>query len=181
MKLSKVFGKNAIILHNKRCVPPSIPLYSLQIDLINGGIKKLENLKGKKLLLVNTASECGYTAQYKELQKLQDTYAEQLVVIGFPANDFKEQEKAGNDEIVQFCKTSFGVRFPLVKKSVVVKSDAQNEVFNWLTHSNKNGWNDKAPEWNFSKYLINEHGMLTHYFGPAISPMDEKIIEAIKG
>ena len=121
-------------------------------------------------MLVNTASNCGYTAQYKELEELYEKYKNQLVIIGFPANDFKEQEKGSDEEIAQFCRVNYGISFPLSKKSVVIKSPEQNPVFRWLTDKSRNGWNDKPPTWNFSKYLVNEEGTLTHYFDPAIPP-----------
>ena len=139
----------------------------------------LQHLKGKKVMLVNTASDCGYTDQYDDLQKLYEEYKDKLVVIGFPANDFKEQEKGTDEEIAQFCKLNFGVTFPLMKKSSVIKGPQQNEVFKWLTDSAKNGWNNKPPSWNFSKYIVNEEGVLTNYFGSSISPMSKDVLKAI--
>ena len=103
-----------------------------------------------------------------------------LVIIGFPANDFKEQEKSSDEEIEQFCKLNFGVSFPLMKKSSVKKNDLQNEVFRWLSDPARNGWNRRGPVWNFSKYLVNEEGKLINYFGPAISPMDKTVMKAIE-
>ena len=103
-----------------------------------------------------------------------------LLVIGFPANDFKEQEKGTDEEIMQFCKLNYGVTFPLMKKSVVIRSAGQNPVFQWLTDSAKNGWNNKYPSWNFSKYLVNENGILTNYFDPSVSPLGKEIREAIE-
>jgi glutathione peroxidase len=139
----------------------------------------LESYKGKKLMLVNTASDCGYTNQYEDLQKLYQQFNNQLEIIAFPANDFKEQEKGSDSDIAQFCKVNFGVTFPLAKKSVVVKSNDQNNIFKWLTNKAKNGWNEKAPSWNFSKYLIDEQGTLTHYFDPSVSPLSDVVVEAI--
>ena len=105
---------------------------------------------------------------------------DKLLVIGFPANDFKEQEKGTDDEIAEFCKLNFGVNFPLMKKSVVKKNAEQNEIFKWLTDSSKNGWNSKAPSWNFTKYLVNEEGVLTNYFGSSVSPASIDVVNAIK-
>ncbi|HXL59000.1 MAG TPA: glutathione peroxidase, partial [Chitinophagaceae bacterium] len=136
--------------------------------------------KGKKVLLVNTASDCGYTGQYEELEKLYQQYKQRLIVIGFPANDFKEQEKGSDEEIAQFCTINYRITFPLMKKSIVIKSPGQNEVFQWLTDKNKNGWNDQQPVWNFSKYLVNEEGILSWYFDPSISPMSNSAINAIR-
>jgi glutathione peroxidase len=135
-------------------------------------------LKGKKVLLVNTASDCGYTNQYADLQKLFEKNSDRLIILGFPANDFKEQEKGTDEQIAQFCQINFGVTFPLAKKSSV-KGDHKNEIFKWLSEKNKNGWNSKQPSWNFSKYLVNEQGQLTHYFDPAVSPLSDEVIEAI--
>jgi glutathione peroxidase len=140
----------------------------------------MEAFKGRYLLVVNTASECGYTRQFEELQKLYEKFSDRLMVLGFPANDFKEQEKGSDEQIAAFCKVNFGVTFPLMKKSSVVKGGNQHPVFAWLSHANQNGWNDQEPEWNFSKYLISKEGVLTHYFGPSVSPLDDKVIQALK-
>lgn len=129
---------------------------------------------------MNTASNCGYTNQYEDLQKLYQQFNDQLQIIAFPANDFKEQEKGNDTDIAQFCQVNFGVTFPLAKKSVVIPSGDQNNIFQWLTDKSKNGWNEKSPSWNFSKYLVNEQGTLTHYFDPSVSPLSEDVIKAVK-
>lgn len=172
-------GKNTTKLAGKNA-SPIIPFYSLKDTLIDGTPFNFDSLKGKKILLVNTASDCGYTGQYADLQKLSEKYKEKLAVIGFPANDFKEQEKGGNAEIAQFCKINFGVNFPLMKKSSVLKGANQNEIFNWLTNASKNGWNDKQPSWNFCKYLVDENGKLINYFGSSVEPFSTELISAIK-
>ncbi len=179
MWATKSADKNAKVLTNTTAMPED-PFYSLKDTLNNGKPIDFESLKGKKVLLVNTASDCGYTNQYADLQALHEKFKDQLVVIGFPANDFKEQEKANDDSIAEFCKVNFGVTFPLIKKSVVVKAENQNPVFKWLTDPKRNGWNGQAPSWNFSKYLINEKGQLTDYFDPSISPMGDEVLAAIK-
>jgi glutathione peroxidase len=176
---TKLMGRNTKVLTNSKNVPPQESIYSLQVPLNNGNNLSLETYKGKKLMLVNTASDCGYTNQYDDLQKLYQQFNNQLEIIAFPANDFKEQEKGSDSDIAQFCKINFGVTFPLAKKSVVVKSNDQNTIFKWLTNKAKNGWNEKAPSWNFSKYLINEQGTLTHYFDPSVLPLSEEVINAI--
>ncbi|MDQ6609930.1 MAG: glutathione peroxidase [Bacteroidota bacterium] len=172
-------SKKEKVRYNDKLIPPPISFYNLSLTLNNGKEFQLQQLKGKKVLLVNTASDCGYTAQYAALQKLYDHAHEDLEIIGFPANDFKEQEKGNDEEIAQFCVVNFGVRFPLAKKSSVLKSDAQNPIFTWLTNATKNGWNDQAPAWNFSKYLLNEQGVLTHYFPPSLSPLSKEILTAV--
>jgi len=178
MWFTKLTGKNTKELSGTR--QPPVSFYSLRGTLNNGESLDFAALQGKKVLLVNTASDCGYTNQYSELQKLSEQYKDKLVVIGFPANDFKEQEKGNDSEIAQFCKVNYGITFTLMKKSSVVTSSLQNPVFQWLTDSSKNGWNNKVPTWNFSKYLVNEKGVLTNYFDPSVSPDSEAVIKAIE-
>jgi glutathione peroxidase len=159
---------------------PAVPFYSLKAVTGSGKEFDFAELKGKKVLLVNTASDCGYTNQYDDLQKLHEKFNNQLVILGFPANDFKEQEKGSDEEIAKFCKVNFGVTFPLMKKSSVIKTPAQNEIFKWLSDSARNGWNNQAPKWNFSKYLVDENGVLLNYFDPAVSPLSKEVISAIE-
>src|ERR1043166_7028253 len=141
---SKVRGKNATILSNNK-TQPFISFYSLKDTLNNGNVFDFSSLRGKKVLLVNTASDCGYTNQYDALQKLFIEHASELTIIAFPANDFKHQEKGTDKEIEEFCRLNYGVTFPLMKKSIVKKRNDQNPVFQWLTDSTKNGWNNKPP------------------------------------
>ena len=178
MWFTRLTGKNSKELSGT--IQPPVSFYSLKTTLNNGDTLDFSNLKGKKVMLVNTASDCGYTNQYEELQKLSDKYKDKLVIIGFPANDFKEQEKGTDTDIAAFCKKNYGITFSLAQKSVVIKSAEQNPVFQWLTDSTKNGWNTKSPSWNFSKYLVNEQGVLTNYFGSSISPMSDDVQKAIK-
>ena len=179
MWVNKVTGKNTSVLTHA-AVPPPVSFYSLTTTLLNGTTLDMASLKGKKVLLVNTASACGYTAQLEQLQQLYSQYNPSLVIIGFPANDFKEQEQGSNEEIGSFCKKNYGVTFPLAEKSIVVKKPGQNSVFQWLTEPARNGWNSQAPTWNFSKYLVNETGMLTHYFAPGINPAGNEVLTAIR-
>ncbi|MGH2554041.1 MAG: glutathione peroxidase [Chitinophagaceae bacterium] len=178
MWYTKMRGKNVTELKNEQKQPP-VSFYSLKGILNNGSKLEFIDLKGKKVMLVNTASDCGYTDQYDALQKLYDQNKDHLVVIAFPSNDFKQEEKGTDEEIAQFCKINYGVTFPLVKKSVVKKTPGQNEVFRWLTDAALNGWNNKAPSWNFAKYLVNEEGVLTNYFGSSISPLSKDVSDAI--
>lgn len=164
------------VLTNQKNIQPAESIYDLTISLNTGEKISLSRFAGKKLLLVNTASDCGYTDQYDELQRLYIQEQQKLVVIGFPANDFKHQERGSDEQIAEFCRLNYGITFPLSKKSVVVKTGEQHEVFRWLTDKKRNGWNDKEPSWNFSKYLVNEKGVLTHYFDPAVSPMSKDLI-----
>lgn len=178
MWFTKLTGTKSKHLENKDKEPP-VSFYSLQAIANNGDQISFDSYRGKNILLVNTASNCGYTNQYEDLQKLSEQYGSKLVVIGFPANDFKEQEKGTDEEIAQFCKVNFGVSFPLMKKSVVIQSAGQNPVFQWLTDPAKNGWNNQYPTWNFSKYLVNEKGMLVNYFDPSVSPLAKEVTDAI--
>jgi glutathione peroxidase len=171
-------GLNTKNLSNEKAMP-TVSFYSLKDTLIDGEAFDFKQLKGKKIMLVNTASDCGYTGQYDDLQKLSEQYRDKLVVIGFPANDFKEQEKGSNEEIAAFCKLNFGVSFPLMKKSSVKKGPGQNKIFEWLTESTKNGWNSQAPSWNFCKYIVDEQGRLANYFGSTIEPLGKEIETAI--
>jgi glutathione peroxidase len=179
MWLNKITGSKTTNL-KKENAPAPVSFYSLRSELNNGNTFDFASLKGKKVLLVNTASDCGYTGQYDDLQKLFEEHKDQLIVLGFPANDFKEQEKGTDEEIAAFCRTNFHITFPLMKKSVVINDPAQNPVFKWLTDPNKNGWNSQEPTWNFSKYLVNEEGMLVNFFGPAVAPMSNEVVKEIK-
>src|SRR5687767_3832463 len=179
MFYNKLTGRKAKSFGNKNNVHPPQSFYNLSVTLNNGSELKLDTLRGKKIMLVNTASDCGFTSQYDDLQKLHEKYKDKLMLIGFPANDFKQQEKGTDEEIAEFCKLNFGVTFPLTKKTVVKKGQQQNPVFQWLSDSTKNGWCNKQPPWNFSKYIVNEDGVLTNYFDPTISPMSQEIIKAI--
>ncbi len=158
---------------------PPVSFYSLQTGLNNGDTLAFNTLKGKKVMIVNTASHCGYTDQYRDLQKLHELYKDRLVIIGFPANDFKQQEPGTDREIAEFCRANYGVTFQLAEKSSVLKTDLQNGVFRWLTDPLQNGWNEQEPSWNFSKYLVNERGELVNYFGPSVSPLDKEVKQAI--
>jgi glutathione peroxidase len=176
----KMTGRNAKIFTNDSPATPVQSIYDLSVSLNNGDSISLSKYKGKKLMLVNTASDCGYTDQFSELEKLYKENNEILIIIGFPANDFKQQEKGTDEEIAQFCKINYGVTFPLAKKSSVIEGPEQNPVFQWLTDKTKNGWTSKKPSWNFSKYLVNENGVLINYFDPSISPVSKEVMEAIK-
>jgi len=179
MWAGKASGKKVKHMENSKINMPSTSIYDLSIQLNNGSKLDLSSLKGKKILLVNTASNCGYTSQYEDLQSLYEKNKDKLVIIGFPANDFKEQEKGTDEQIAEFCKVNFGVTFPLATKSTVIKGGSQNPVFNWLSDKKQNGWNDQDPTWNFSKYLVNENGVLTDYFDPGLSPVSNEIKNAI--
>ena len=179
MRLSKSSSRGKVLKNEKQAAAP-VPFYDLASQLNTGQKMSFEELRGKKVLLVNTASNCGFTNQYEELQQLSEQFADQLVILGFPANDFAEQEKDDDKTIEQFCQVNFGVSFPLMKKSVVVKTAGQNPVYQWLSQAQQNGWNEQAPDWNFSKYLVSEDGRLLRYFGPAVSPLSDDVTGSIR-
>ena len=173
-------GKNGTVLVNEDKAVPSSSFYELKVRLNSNKELLFLDFKGKKVILVNTASNCGYTAQYSELQSLHEQYGDSLQIIAFPANDFAKQEKSSDSEIVQFCQLNYGVSFLVAKKGVVIKNADQQPVFKWLTDKNQNGWNEHAPDWNFGKYIIDEHGILSHYFGPSVSPLDDEFLNALQ-
>lgn len=178
MKLTKSSDKGAK-LSNSNNRAPLQSIYPLQIKMNSGQAISLENYRGKKLLLVNTASNCGFTNQYDDLQHLYEQYADKLTIIGFPSNEFKQQEQGDDKAIADFCRINFGVTFPITSKTLVLRGGEQNEVYRWLTQPDLNGWNSHNPDWNFSKYLINENGVLTHYFGPSVSPLSDEVKKAV--
>lgn len=137
-------------------------------------------LKGKKIMIVNTASKCGYTPQYEELQKLYENYKSKgFIVIGFPANNFRNQEPGTNAEIAEFCKLNYGVTFPMMEKISVKGSDI-HPIYQYLTQKSKNGVEDSEVGWNFQKYLINEKGILEKVINTKVSPLDPEIIKWIE-
>lgn len=173
-------GKNGTVLNNREKTAPTVSLYEQRVTLSNGKTMYLSGYAGKKVLIVNTASNCGYTGQYAELQELHEKWGDKLAIIAFPSNDFKEQEKANDDKIAQFCQINYGVTFPIAQKGVVIKSEEQQPIYRWLTDSRANGWNNHQPDWNFGKYIIDKQGILTHYFGPSISPLDDEFLRALE-
>lgn len=172
---STLMQKRAIQLYNETAIPP-VNFYSLKAVKNDGTVFSFDSLRGKTVLIVNTASDCGYTPQYAELQQLHEQYGDKLTILAFPSNDFKNQEKGSDAEIAQFCRKSYGVTFPIMKKVSVLKGEHQDPVYRWLTDAKQNGWNEKVPSWNFAKYIINREGKLTHYVDPAVSPMDKDVI-----
>jgi glutathione peroxidase len=169
--VTRFFGVNSKVVLPKTVSEPVTSVYAIPFELINGDTADLSGYRGKKIVVVNTASDCGYTGQYEELQKLYAQRKDDIVIIGFPANDFKQQEKGSNEEIASFCKKNYGVDFPLAMKTTVIKSADQHPIFKWLSDQKQNGWNEQAPSWNFSKYVIDEQGKLIGYFDPGVSPL----------
>ncbi len=180
IKITSWFNKSTGAFKNEKNSKPQSSVYNLEVELIDGKKFSLTDAKNKKVLIVNTASDCGYTPQYEGLQALHEKYKERLIIIGFPANDFAQQEKGSEENIATFCQRNYGVSFLMAKKSVVVKKENQNNIFKWLTDKNLNGWNEQAPGWNFCKYLIDEQGNLTHFFQSGVEPLGKEMITAIE-
>lgn len=154
--------------------------YELSINSLDG--KKSINLadyKGKKILCVNTASECGYTKQYEGLQKLNEKYKDKLVIIGFPCNQFGGQEPGSKEDISTFCKKNYGVTFLLTEK-IDVKGAKQHPIYQWLCQKDNNGVADYEVKWNFNKFLISESGKLIAYYPSSVKPESEELAQAIE-
>lgn len=155
-------------------------LYDFKVEALDGSEFDLSKLKGKKVLVVNTASECGLTPQYEELEALYKEYKDQnFVVIGFPANNFGGQEPGTNAEIATFCQKNYGVTFPMMAK-ISVKGKDMHPLYQWLTSFKQNGVKDHEVKWNFHKFLVDEEGKLVKEIEPRTSPMDPEIINWIK-
>ena len=180
MLKGKLFPSLKDIKKNTHLVPANAIFYDINVVANDGTAIDLSKYKGKKIVIVNTASNCGYTAQYDELESLFTEYKNYVTVLAFPANDFRNQETGSDASIAEFCRLNFGVRFPIMQKCSVVKGRQQHPVFKWLSHESSNGWCNQAPIWNFCKYIIDEEGRLTHFFSQNISPTSKQFIEALK-
>ena len=171
--MSSFFGKDM----NTDISDFSSSFYDYMALSIDGDSISMNKYNGKKILIVNVASKCGFTPQYKDLQVLYEEYGDQLEILGFPANDFLWQEPAKNKEIKNFCSTNYNISFPMFEKIVVKKNKKQHPIYSWLSNKDLNGWNNQAPSWNFCKYLIDENGKLVQYFPSKINPLDSEIIK----
>lgn len=151
-------------------------IYTFKVEDLEGKEFDFASLKGKKIMVVNTASKCGLTPQYKDLQALYEEYKDKgLVIIGFPANDFMKQEPGTNEEIGAFCEKNYGVTFPMMSK-ISVKGKEMHPLYQFLTQKAQNGLQDSDVEWNFQKYLLNENGELEKVISPRTSPKDKEIL-----
>ncbi len=150
-------------------------IYQFKVQGISGETIDLADFKGRKMMIVNVASECGFTNQYKQLQELHDKFGDKVAVIGFPSNDFGGQEPGSNEEILDFCQQKYQVTFPLTEK-VKIKGRNKHPVFKWLTQSSENGKMDNKVGWNFQKYLISEQGELDAMLSPANPPICEVVL-----
>ncbi len=153
--------------------------YDFKMKSLDGEEVSLAQFKGKKIIILNTASACGYTPQYEDWEKFYKLNKDKVVVLGFPCNQFMGQESGSNAEIKSFCQKNYGVTFPMFEK-IDVKGDKKAPLYAWLTDKSQNGWNEQVPSWNFCKYLINEKGELTNFFASKIKPDNAEFIAALK-
>ena len=149
-------------------------IYEFKVEALDGSTVDFSSFKGKKILIVNTASKCGYTKQYEGLEALYKKYQDKLVIVGFPANNFGGQEPGTNADIKEFCKKNYGVTFPMAAK-VSVKGDDQAAIFKWLCNKSENEVLDAEINWNFGKFLLDENGNLLSYFPSKVEPMSEEL------
>jgi glutathione peroxidase len=154
-------------------------IHSFKVKGIDGKQIDFASFKGKKILVVNTASKCGYTPQYEALEKVYKQYKDKLVIIGFPCNQFGGQEPGTNEEIASFCQKNYGVTFPLADK-IDVKGSNTAPIYQWLTQKAKNGLVDANISWNFNKFLLNEDGKMIAYFPSNVKPDSEEILSRLK-
>jgi len=173
-------NKKATIANEKNKTMSQQNIYQFKVTDLSGKEFDFASLKGKKVMIVNTASKCGLTPQYKDLQAIYDQYKDKnFVIVGFPANNFMEQEPGSNEEIATFCERNYGVTFPMMDK-ISVKGDDMAPIYQFLTQKGKNGVQDSEVEWNFQKYLLNEKGELVKVIAPRTLPTDKEIVDWIK-
>jgi glutathione peroxidase len=169
----------SFILPNKKDFSIKSSIYQFKVDGLNGDVIDFSKFKGKKILIVNTASKCGFTPQYEYLEKLYKAYSDKLVIVGFPANNFASQEPGTNDEIKAFCTKNYGVTFPMAAK-ISVKGDDIAPIYKWLTNKAENGVMDAEITWNFNKFLLDENGNLITKFDSKVAPMSDDIVKYLK-
>ncbi|MCB2196149.1 MAG: glutathione peroxidase [Bacteroidetes bacterium] len=178
--MNRIIYVIALTLITSALIAQEKTFYDFTVKDIDGNDYNLAQLKGKKVLVVNTASKCGFTPQYEDLQKLYKKYgSDNFVIIGFPANNFMNQEPGSNDEIKSFCSSEYGVTFPMMAK-ISVKGKDIHPLYEWLTEEKLNGKMDSKVKWNFQKYMIDENGRLVDVAYPKTSPMDEQIVSWIE-
>lgn len=177
--MKNVFVVALLILLSAFTFPSDNSIHRFKVKSIEGKTIDFSGFKGKKILVVNTASKCGYTPQYEALQQVYTTYKDKLVIVGFPANNFGGQEPGSDGEIQDFCKARYGVSFPLASK-VSVKGNDMAPIYKWLTSKAENGVLDAEIKWNFGKFLLDEQGKLIQYFPSNVKPDSEEILKYIK-
>ncbi len=174
MNVFSIFIKTLLITNQSVTMQAKKSFYDITINSLQGKPINLASFTGKKILIVNVASKCGFTPQYKDLQRLQDQYQDQLAVVGVPCNQFGNQEPGSSNEIQEFCEMNYGVSF-LITEKINVKGKDQHPLYNWLTKKEENGRKNSSVKWNFQKYLIDEKGKLIDYYYSTTSPTSSKI------
>jgi glutathione peroxidase len=162
------------VLSNDKNINPMTSIYDIALVDIQGRPVTLSAFKGKKMLIVNTASKCGYTPQYARLEELHKKWGQKIAVLGFPCNDFGGQEPGSEVEVKSFCQVNYGVTFPLFSK-LHVTGEGKHPLYKWLTDPGQNGWNTQEPNWNFCKFLMDEQGKLLHFLSSDVDPLDDRI------
>lgn len=152
--------------------------HDFKMTSLEGHEIDLSQYKNKKVVVLNVASKCGFTPQYADWEKFYEEHGDKVEVLGFPANNFGSQEPGSDEEIATFCEKNYGVTFPMFSKIDVI-GENQHPLYQWLSKKELNGWNDKAPTWNFCKYVIDENGQVTHFFASKIKPDDAEFKEAV--
>jgi len=179
--MKKILSITTLLLITQLIMAQNKSFHDFVVKDIDGNDYALSNLKGKKVLVVNTASKCGFTPQYEDLQKLYEKYkSSNFVIIGFPANNFMTQEPGTNSEIKEFCSSKYNVTFPMMSK-ISVKGDDIHPLYEWLTSKEENGVMDSKVKWNFQKYMIDENGKLIDVAYSRTNPLDEQIVNWIEG
>lgn len=162
-------------------IPNQVRFHDYRVKTITGEDFNLVELKGKRVLVVNTASECGSTPQYAQLQELYETYGgDRFTIIGFPSNDFGGQEPGSNSEIATFCQKNYGVTFPMMQK-ISITGENPHPLYLWLTQKSRNGVSDAEVKWNFNKFLVDENGNWIAYYSSKTEPLDDEIVKFASG
>ena len=175
----KIFYHTLFVTNKSKVMTAKNSMYSINIKSLQGKKIDFSEFKGKHILFVNVASKCGFTPQYKDLQKLHENYKDQLIVIGVPCNQFGKQEPGNSDQIEEFCEVNYGVTF-LITEKIDVKGSNQHPLYHWLTNKSENGKKNSSVKWNFQKYLVNPEGNLIDYFYSMTSPTSKKITKHLK-
>lgn len=153
-------------------------IHDFQLSSLKGAVINFADFKGKKIMIVNVASECGLTPQYRQLQDLNAEYADKIVIVGCPANNFGAQEPGTDAQIAEFCSLNYGVNFPMTSK-ISVKGDDMHELYRFVTQKSENGVEDSEVKWNFQKYIFDENGILTNVIAPTVQPGDDEVLRAL--
>ena len=167
------------VSNSKNSMENKKSFYDFSVKMLDGQDLSMAQFKGKKVVVMNVASACGYTPQYADWEKFYEANKDKVVVVGVPCNQFGGQESGSHEEIKAFCQKNYGVTFTMLEK-MDVKGSSKSPLFTWLTNKAENGWNEKEPSWNFCKYLINEKGELMDFYASGIKPDNEEFLKEIK-